>query len=136
MINGNLLEQYYPRSGTRINRFAEPFLNRWTPSNPTNEYPSYVNVDQHSQGVNSRTVVDASYIKLQTVRLSYNLPKSLLKDSFRSVEVYATGLNLITFSDYDGFDPALNPNGSANFRIDWNGYPSARTYMFGVNVGF
>ncbi len=136
MINGNLLEQYYPRSGTRINRFAEPFLNRWTPSNPTNEYPSYVNVDQHSQGVNSRTVVDASYIKLQTVRLSYQLPKSALKEAFRSVELYLTGLNLLTFSDYDGFDPALNPNGSANFRIDWNGYPSARTFLFGVNVGF
>ncbi len=136
MINGNLLEQYYPRSGTRINRFAEPFLNRWTPSNPTNEYPSYLNVDQHSQGVNSRTVQDASYIKLQTVRLSYNLPKTLLNKTFRSVEIYLSGLNLLTFTDYDGFDPALNPNGSANFRIDWNGYPSARTYLFGVNVGF
>ncbi|MCB0565824.1 MAG: SusC/RagA family TonB-linked outer membrane protein, partial [Phaeodactylibacter sp.] len=136
MINGNLLEQYFPRSGVRVNRFAEPFLNRWTPTNPTNAQPSYLNVDQLSQGVNSRTVVDASYIKLQTVRLSYTLPTRLIQGTFRSVEVYVTGLNLITFSDYEGYDPALNPNGSANFRIDWNGYPSARTYLFGLNLGF
>lgn len=136
MINGNLLEQYWPRSGVRINRFADPFLNRWTPSNPTNAQPSYLNLDQHSQGVNSRTVVDASYVKLQTVRLSYSLPSSMINGVFRSVELYVTGLNLITFSDYDGQDPALNPNGSANFRIDWNGYPSARTYLFGLNLGF
>ncbi len=136
MINGNLLEQYYPRSGVRVNRFAEPFLNRWTPTNPTNDQPSYIGLSQQGQAVNSRTVVDASYVKLQSVRLGYMLPKTILKDVFRSIEVYTTGLNLLTFSDYMGFDPALNPNGSANFRIDWNGYPSSTTFLLGFNFGF
>lgn len=136
MINGNLLEQYYPRSGIRVNRFAEPFLNRWTPQNPTNDQPSYLGLSQQGQAVNSKTVVDASYVKLQSVRLSYSLPVDLIKNTFRSVEIYATGLNLVTFSDYEGFDPALNPNGSANFRIDWNGYPSATTFLLGFNIGF
>lgn len=136
MINGNLLEQYYPRSGVRVNRFAEPFLNRWTPQNPTNDQPSYLGLSQQGQGVNSKTVVDASYVKLQSVRLSYSLPKDLMKNTFKSAEIYITGLNLATFSDYQGFDPALNPNGSANFRIDWNGYPSATTMLLGFNIGF
>jgi len=137
MLNGNLLEQYFPRSGVRVNRFSEPFLNRWTPDNPTNEQPSYLNAaTQLSQAVNSKTVVDASYVKLQSVRLGYTFPVSLVSNIFRSVEVYASGMNLLTFSDYDGFDPALNPNGSANFRIDWNGYPSGRTYLVGLNIGF
>ena len=136
MLNANLLENYFPRSGVRINRLADPFLNRWTPENPTNDQPSYLNTDQHSQGVNSRTVVDASYIKLQTVSLSYSLPTNLLRGLAQSTEVYLTGQNLWTLSDYNGFDPALNPNGSANFRIDWNGYPSATTYTMGVNITF
>ena len=135
MINGNLLEQYYPRSGVRVNRLAEPFLNRWTPQNPTNDQPSFLGLSQQGQGVNSKTVVDASYVKLQSVRLGYRLPARLLGKAFRSIEVYATGLNLITFSDYLGFDPALNPNGSANFRIDWNGYPSPTTFLLGFNFG-
>jgi TonB-linked SusC/RagA family outer membrane protein len=136
MINGNLLEQYYPRSGVRVNRFAEPFLNRWTPQNPTNDQPSYLGLSQQGQAVNSKTVVDASYIKLQSVRLGYTLSMDLIKNTFRSIEIYATGINLATFSDYQGFDPALNPNGSANFRIDWNGYPSATTFLLGFNIGF
>lgn len=136
MINGNLLEQYWPRSGVRVNRLAEPFLNRWTPTNPTNDQPSYLNAAQHSQGVNSRTVVDASYIKIQSAKLSYQLPMDKINIGVDGVEVYVSGINLLTISDYEGFDPALNPNGSANFRIDWNGYPSARTYLFGLNVKF
>lgn len=136
MINGNLLEQYYPRSGVRVNRFSEPFLNRWTPQNPTNDQPSYLGLSQQGQGVNSKTVVDASYAKLQSVRLSYSISQNLIKDTFKSAEIYISGLNLVTFSDYQGFDPALNPNGSANFRIDWNGYPSATTLLLGFNIGF
>ncbi len=136
MINGNLLEQYYPRSGIRVNRFAEPFLNRWTPDNPTNDQPSYLGLSQQGQSVNSLTVNDASYVKLQSVRLGYMVPKQLLRNVFRTAEVYVTGLNLLTLSDYQGFDPALNPNGSANFRIDWNGYPSATTFLVGLNLGF
>lgn len=136
MINGNLLEQYYPRSGIRVNRFAEPFLNRWTPQNPTNDQPSYLGISQQGQGVNSKTVVDASYVKLQSIRLGYTFPSDWFKNTFKSVELYATGLNLATFSDYNGFDPALNPNGTANFRIDWNGYPSATTFLLGFNIGF
>jgi TonB-linked SusC/RagA family outer membrane protein len=136
MINGNLLENYFPRSGVRINRLAEPFLNRWTPQNATNDQPSYLNTSQLSQAVNSRTVVDASYVKLQTVRLSYNIPSPIIDGLARSAEIYVSGQNLLTISDYEGFDPALNPNGNANFRIDWNGYPSATTYLIGINLSF
>ena len=136
MLNANLLENYFPRSGVRINRLADPFLNRWTPDNPTNDQPSFLNVDQHAQGVNSRTVVDASYVKLQTVTLSYRVPSRFFGGLTRTAEVYLSGQNLWTLSDYEGFDPSLNPNGSANFRIDWNGYPSTRTYTLGLNLSF
>lgn len=137
MLNGNLLETYLPRGdNVRSNRMAKPFLDRWTPSNPTNEQPSFVGVRQFSQSINTKTVTDASWVKLQTVRLSYNLPRKLTGKVFKSATVYATGQNLITFSDYQGFDPALNPNGDANFRIDWNGYPSATTYLVGLDLNF
>src|SRR5690606_23967846 len=76
MLNGNLLETYFPRVGSvRANKLANPVLNRWTPDNPTNEQPSFINPNsQIAEAVNSKTVTDASYIKLQTVRLSYTIP--------------------------------------------------------------
>ena len=138
MLNANLMEQYFPtRAGARVNRFADPFLNRWTPDNPTNEQPSYLGISrQAAQSVNSRTVVDASFVKIQNVRIGYQIPDKILPDFFRSFEVYVSGVNLATFTDYDGFDPALNSDGSSNFRIDWNTYPSATSFILGLNVGF
>ncbi len=133
MLNANKVETYYPVNFRR-NKYADPYLNRWTPENPSNTYPSFVNTfSQGAKPINSYTVEDASYIKLKTVRLSYTLPSFL--SGIRSATVYVTGENLFTITDYDGYDPAVNPRGSANYRIDLNAYPSARTFMLGVKLG-
>ncbi|PWD98512.1 SusC/RagA family TonB-linked outer membrane protein [Marinilabilia rubra] len=137
LFNYNMAETFYPFEFRR-NRIAEPYLNRWTPDNPTNEYASFVN--PNSQGinmVNSRTVEDASFIRLQSVRLSYNLPVEKLGLTFLSnASVFVTGQNLLTITDYSGVDPASNSFGSDLIRMDINSYPTARTYNMGVNVAF
>jgi TonB-linked SusC/RagA family outer membrane protein len=131
MMNTKLIESYYPINFRR-NKYAEPYLNRWTPENPTNAYPSFVNpTNQGVKAVNSYTIEDASYAKLRTVRLSYDLGKVF---DIRSAQIYITGENLYTLTNYSGIDPALNPNGNANYRIDLNAYPSATTIMLGVNL--
>lgn len=131
MLNNNLVLTYVPTSFRR-NRFAEPLMNRWTPENPSDTYPSFVNL-QNEVALSSRTVQDASYVRLQTVRLNYKVPFET--SLFRSLTVYAQGDNLYTITDYDGIDPAANSNNNANFRIDYNTYPSTRTYTLGVRLG-
>ena len=134
MLNGNLIDNYFPINFRR-NKFAEPYLNRWTPENPTNQYPSFTDPLKFGRRVvNSQTLLDASYIRLKTVRVSYDLPK--FTRFIKSAQVYVTGENLYTLTDYIGLDPAVNPNGNPNFRIDFNAYPSARTLLFGVKVEF
>src|SRR5699024_8437128 len=133
MFNANKVETYYPINFRR-NRYAEPLLNRWTPENPSTTYPSFV--DPYSQGsnpVNSYTVEDASYIKLRSVRLSYDL--SSLTSAIRNAAVYITGENLYTITDYAGYDPGINAQGNANYRIDRHTYPSGRTFMLGIKLG-
>lgn len=133
MLNRNLMDTYFPANLKR-NRLAEPLLNRWTAENPSNTYPSFVNPNgQGDKTVNSYTVEDASYVRLNTVRLSYQLP--IRWDKIKSASIYCSAQNLLTLTDYTGYDPALNPNGSANFRIDWNAFPSATTYLLGVSIG-
>lgn len=135
LLNNNLVDTYFPINFRR-NKVAEPYLNRWTPSNPTNEYPSFVNPTAQGQRVvNTKTVEDASYIRLQSVRLSYNIPVGGLS-FIRALNVYVTGQNLLTITDYSGVDPAASATGNDILRIDYNTYPFARTYMFGVNVQF
>lgn len=134
MLNNGLVDTYFP-AGVRRNRYAEPLLNRWTPENPSNEFPSFVRTSaQGEKRVNSLTVEDASYLRLSTVRLSYRFPTTL--KGINSLQVYVTGQNLFTITDYSGMDPAINPNGSANFRIDWNAYPVSRTFTGGVSLTF
>lgn len=134
MLNGNLIDNYFPISFRR-NKFSELYLNRWTADNPSNEYPSFVNPLKFGRKVcNSRTISDASYVRLKTIRLSYTFPK--VSKYIGSLQVYATAENLFTWTDYIGLDPTLNSNNNSNFRMDFNSYPSARTYMFGVKLDF
>jgi hypothetical protein len=132
MYNNNLAETYFPINFRR-NRYAEPILNRWTPANPSNVYPSFVTpLSQGSRYINSMTVEDASYLRLKTATLSYTLPKV---KGFETIMVYLSGQNLWTLTDYKGMDPAVNPNGNTKLRIDWNAYPMATTYILGIKIG-
>ncbi|MEQ9438697.1 MAG: TonB-dependent receptor [Cyclobacteriaceae bacterium] len=118
------------------NRLAEPLLNRWTPGNPTNAWPSAVNTAQYQGGnVNTFTIADASFVRLKNVQLSYEFP--INSSTFlRTASVYVTGQNLALITDYPGYDPDVNSTGTANIRLDRNAYPTARTYTLGVNIGF
>jgi hypothetical protein len=134
MINNNLVDSYFPVNFRR-NKFAEPYLNRWTPEHPSDRYPSFVTpLDQGQKLINSYTVEDASYLRLETVTLRYSFPR--IGKVFQSASLYITGQNLFTLTDYNGVDPAVNPNGDANFRIDFNAYPPATTFLIGANLNF
>lgn len=134
MFNNNLSETYFPVNFRR-NKYAEPFLNRWTPENPSSKYPSFT--DPFADGtrlVNSYSVEDASYTKLRSVRISYRIPR--FSETINSAVVYLTGDNLFTFTDYSGIDPAVNIRANSSLQIDRNTFPSARTFMIGLKLGF
>lgn len=135
ILNNSVVESYYPVSHRR-NRIAKLYLNRWTEENHSNKYPSFVNPNgQGTKPVNDRTVEDGSYLRLQTLRLDYNVP---LKNNkyVSSLSFYVLGQNLFTITGYSGQDPTFNSNNNSTLRIDFNSYPTYRTYTFGVNISF
>jgi len=134
ILNNAAIDSYFPVSFRR-NKLAKPYLNRWTPENPTNEYPSFVNpTSQGQQTVNSRTVEDASYLRLQSVRLSYDF--KLRGKVIKGLQAYVTGQNLFTITNYSGIDPAVNSIGDDILKIDYSSYPMTRSFLFGINVQF
>lgn len=134
ILNNAAIDSYFPVSFRR-NKLAEPYLNRWTPENPGNEYPSFVNpTSQGQQTVNSRTVEDAFYLRLQSVRLSYDF--TLHNKVIKGLQAYVTGQNLFTITNYSGIDPAVNAIGDDILKIDYSSYPMTRSFLFGVNVQF
>lgn len=136
LFNFALYDSYNPNDPYR-NRLAEPMLNRWTPANPTNSWPSGVDPTKYGAAgnVNSFTVMDASYIRIKNVQLSYRLPVDGLK-FVRALVLTVSGQNLKTFTDYLGFDPDINSTASSIVRVDRGAYPPSRTLSFGLNVKF
>ncbi|WP_075602714.1 SusC/RagA family TonB-linked outer membrane protein [Saccharicrinis aurantiacus] len=113
--------------------------NRWREPGDVTDIPraSWANTD--NSRISTRFIEDASYLRLKTVSLSYDLPQSLLsKINLSNVRIYATGENLLTFTNYSGFDPEVNAFGGSNTMqgIDYGTYPQTRNYIFGLNVTF
>jgi TonB-linked SusC/RagA family outer membrane protein len=134
MLNNNLVDAYFPIQFRR-NRFAEPYLNRWTAENPSDIYPSFINPNsQGSKLVNSYTVEDASYIRIRTVTLGYTFPTRL--KNLENLSINLTAENLFTFTNYSGYDPTVSPNGGAFNRIDFNAYPVSRNIILGFSANF
>ncbi len=135
MLNSSLVDSYYPVDFRR-NKLAELYLNRWTADNPSGTYPSFIPGDvQGSLNVTNKTLEDASYLRIQSVRLAYNLPIAA-NSIIRAATVYINGQNLHTFTKYSGVDPAVNAIGSDILRVDYNSYPLTRTFTAGLNIQF
>ncbi|HEU0126748.1 MAG TPA: hypothetical protein VFQ56_10600, partial [Flavobacterium sp.] len=114
----------------------------WTPENTNAPYAAYGSAT-HGYIATSRAVVDASYIKLRSAAIGYNLPSSLFKNTGLSkVRLALSGNNLITITDYPGLDPedvisSSFANRSTGFvRDDGRSYPNVRTFTFSLNVTF
>lgn len=138
ILNLNISESENPISFRR-NRLSRSYTDRWTESNPTNDNPSglspaFAYVDA-SGTINSRAVQSASFLRLKNISLSYDIPapENFL---FQSAQIYFVAQNLVTFSDYLGFDPEVSAFGTSNVRVDYNAYPLSKIYTLGLNVKF
>jgi hypothetical protein len=100
----------------------------WRPERPSNRYPR-PNIGQEVIPFhNSIRYEDGSNIRVRNITLGYNVPTSVSRRwGAETLRIYGSAHDPFLFTDYQGYDPE---NGtSANT-------PSARKFMFGVNLGF
>lgn len=77
LLNANrIIFEGNPTRVKRLNQFAS-YANRWTPENPTNEM--YRVNGGGPEVISSRTIEDASYLRLKTISLGYSFPKRITK---------------------------------------------------------
>lgn len=83
----------------------------------------------------TRYLESGNFVKLSNLTLSYSVGD--VAGVFKGMNVYAIGQNLFLITNYRGFDPEVNTNKGngvvPSASIDYTGYPSARTFTFGVN---
>ena len=103
-------------------------LQRWTPDNPTNAYPS-VNSNRAYYG-SDWFVTDGSFLRVQNVTLGYNFKSNLIKH-VETLRIYLSGNNLYTSTKFHkGFDPEVKANGQ-----QYGSYPRPRAFSVGLNIG-
>ncbi|MCX8481615.1 MAG: SusC/RagA family TonB-linked outer membrane protein, partial [Sediminibacterium sp.] len=89
--------------------------------------------------VSSRFLEKGDFVRLQNVNLSYTF--DIKKTStIKSLVLSASAQNLAVFTNYSGLDPEVNVDknigGTPSRGFDYTGYPKARTFTLGINIGF
>jgi TonB-linked SusC/RagA family outer membrane protein len=114
--------------------------NFWTPSNPNSKIPApRSSFGNNNLVMSDRFLEDASYLRIQNVRLGYDLPLEWArKIKMSHLKIYCSGQNLYVFTKYSGLDPeigSLNQNPVLQ-NIDYGRYPTPRVITFGLNAEF
>lgn len=97
--------------------------------------------DYTTSRTNSRFLENASYLRMRTLTLAYNLPAARLQrathNTLRSVQVFVRGTNLLTLTGYTGLDPEVNAFGSSAVQSGYDELtmPQNKLYQFGFNIG-
>jgi TonB-linked SusC/RagA family outer membrane protein len=112
-------------------------LRRWKSPGDITDIPKAGNINNVRNS--SRFIEDGSYIRLKSISLSYKvLDNNPRFKAIKNLSVYITGRNLITLTNYSGFDPEVNAYGSSatELGVDYGTYPQSRAIVVGLNVEF
>jgi len=108
------------------------WLNSWTPENTNTDVPRIQADGGHwNYRTSSYWVQNAGYLRLKMLQLGYTLPSTVTKQiNLNRLRIYANAQNILTVTDYEGFDPETNQ------RERNIGYPLPKTYTLGIQLTF
>ena len=109
-------------------------LDRWTTAGQITNVPRANS--SSAMAISDRFIEDGSFIKLKAATLGYNFNNPF--KGLSKLNLYVTGQNLVTWTDYTGFDPEVNAFSTTNgvLGIDYGTYPQVRTVIFGLKANF
>ncbi len=106
----------------------------WREDNTGAKYPrlSVLDPNRNFNRSSDLYVEDGSYLRLKNLQIGYNFNLPFAKQ----LRVYISGQNLLTFTNYSGFDPEVSGGIIDGFGIDYGRYPLSRIYLLGLNMSF
>jgi hypothetical protein len=153
---GTLISTLYSSTGylnMMTGRRGNVKIDYWTPDNPNAKYPKPGGIEQSDNPKYGSTLgyFDASYLKVRTITLGYNVPREWLKRyAIGNLRLYATVQNpFVFFSPYyneSGGDPEPNSYGDENQAVTTSlksrlliigtNSPNSTNYLVGLNLTF
>ena len=106
---------------------------------------SQIPTDNNYNVISTKWVEDGSFVRVKNISLGYNLPASLLSRQklVRGVKAAISVQNLLTFTDYSGYDPEVGASVGGNVNaqnqaigLDYGRYPLTPVYSFTVGINF
>lgn len=112
------------------------YYNRWRGEGTSNYFPKPRMGTANMDGMFSDFLLeDASFVKLRYITLAYTFR---FKKVLNSLKLFVTGTNLITLTNYSGYDPEVNGTGHSaiNQGIDLGCMPMVKSCSLGISFGF
>jgi hypothetical protein len=115
-------------------------LRRWQQPGDITDVPR-IEINGRRASYLDRYLIDASYFAIKNITLGYTLPKMWTgKVGIKRARVYVTGSNLFCITGYSGLDPDVSTaeftGGFPTPNYDYQSYPKARSFTFGLNLTF
>ncbi|NJN24611.1 MAG: TonB-dependent receptor [Cyclobacteriaceae bacterium] len=140
ILNTNL---YDLEGMSRLFNSGTAVLDRWTPQNTDTNIPRAVTSDPNNNArISSRYVEDGSYMRVKNLTVGYTIPSeglnSFANGAIKNVRIYLSANNLLTFTNYSGYDPEIGARDNASLAtgVDYGQYPQPRTILGGIQIGF
>lgn len=134
----NAKKYQYILDGAGGNKIGE-VLDAWTPSNTDTNIPRLTIRDPAGNKRSSDFLVeDGSYLRLKAIQLGYTIPVSAIeKIGMSNARVYVSGQNLLTLTNYTGYDPEIGRQGGLfGGGVDRRAYPQSKNVLLGIQLSF
>ncbi|NNK40144.1 MAG: SusC/RagA family TonB-linked outer membrane protein, partial [Winogradskyella sp.] len=116
-------------------------LQRWQQIGDITSVPQVRLFGGNGTQTSTRYLQKADFVRLRNLSVGYTLPADVTQKFFvNKLRIYFTGVNLLTFTNYEGWDPEatadFNSNNSLRAGIDFYSAPPSKTYTLGINIDF
>jgi TonB-linked SusC/RagA family outer membrane protein len=121
------------------NQLKDEYYNHWSLANqnPNAKYPKISAKTVFL--ASNRYVEDGSYLRLRNLQLAYNINIAKINVQWiKSLQVYVSAQNLLTFTKYSGYDPQVSTLGGSNSistGVDDTAYPGVKLFTAGFHLG-
>ncbi|WP_313264347.1 TonB-dependent receptor [Sphingobacterium sp.] len=138
VYNALLQRQNYPTNTGAGS--PDMVYNVWRKPGDVAKYPNYVernNRGNMKTNQNSLYIEDATFVRLSSARLAYTFdPQLINRLKMKGLTAFVYGSNLLTWTNYRGYDPEFSTNNPLTPGEDDGRYPRRREFGFGVNINF
>jgi len=113
-------------------------LHRWRQEGDDTDIPRALYGTGYNYLGSDRFVEDASYCRIKTLSLAWNMPKSwMTKAHLESCNLFVTGYDLFTFTGYKGQNPEVSlPSSPTKLVTDGNTTPVSKRFACGATINF